>query len=208
MDVGRCFSDAFDIYKRNVAVLVVAAFLCDLLGILSLLILIGPLAGGISMMTLRAVRSKSQGVDLGDLFRAFSRFGTLFLLFWITFFPILLGCVLCLIPGLLLATIWMFSFFLVVDRGEGVFSSLRISKEMVDYAGFGNCFLLVVVVTALCLAPSVIPYLGVVIAWFTAPIGWLIVASAYAQIIESGKLPLSTEELNGAVPPVRPMQDW
>ncbi len=33
MDVGRCFRDAFDIYKRNVAVLVVAGFLFDLLGI-------------------------------------------------------------------------------------------------------------------------------------------------------------------------------
>jgi hypothetical protein len=48
----------------------------------------------------------------------------------------------------------------------------------------------------------------IVIVWFTMPIGWLIVASAYAQIIESGKLPLSEEELQGAVPPLRPTQDW
>ena len=125
-----------------------------------------------------------------------------------TFFPLALGFVLLLIPGMLLATIWMFSAFLVVDRGEGVFSSLRISKEMVGQAGFGNCFLLVVIDMALNLAPAAVPYIGMIFVWFLAPIGWLIVASAYAQIIESGKLPLSAEELNGAVPPVRPMQDW
>lgn len=208
MDVGRCFRDAFDIYKQNLAVLVVAAFLYDLLGLISLLILVGPLTGGMAIMTLRAVRSKSRVADLGDLFRAFSMFGTLFLLFWITFFPLAIGLLLLVIPGMLLGTIWMFSPYLVVDRGEGVFSSLKISKEMVGQAGFGNCFLLVVIETALHLAPAAIPYIGVVIGWFITPIGWLIVASAYAQIIESGKVPLSAEELSGAIPPVRPMQDW
>jgi hypothetical protein len=203
MDVGRCFRDAFEIYKRNVAVLVVAAFLLDLLGLLSLLMLVGPLSGGLSLMTLRAVRSKTQVVDLGDMFRTFGRFGTLFGLFWVTLFPILLGLVLLVIPGLLLATIWMFPFFLVVDRGEGIFSSLSTSREMVRRAGFGNCLLLVVIDVALHLAPSAIPYAGIVLAWFVTPIGWLIVASAYAQLVESGKLPLSAEELEGQVPPER-----
>jgi hypothetical protein len=200
MDLGRCFGEALEIYKKNLAVLVVAAFLYDVLGTFTLLILLGPLSGGFSLMMLRAIRSKSQRADLGDLFRTFHRFGTLFGLFWITLFPILLGFVLCLVPGLLLSTIWMFCFYLVVDRDEGVFSSLRISQEMVRRAGFWNCFLLVVIEIALCLGPTAIPYLGIVLAWFVTPIAWLVGASAYVQVVESMKWPLSEEERRTSAP--------
>jgi hypothetical protein len=88
-------------------------------------------------------------------------------------------------------------FYLVVDRDEGVFASLGKSREMVRQAGFANCFLLTVIDVVLHLAPTAIPYVGWVFGWFITPIGWLIVASAYAQIIESQKLPLSDEEVFG-----------
>jgi hypothetical protein len=99
----------------------------------------------------------------------------------------------------------MFCFYLVVDRDEGIFSSLRISKEMVHHGGFGNCFLLVVIEVALCLGPTAIPYLGIVLGWFVTPIAWLIAASAYVQVVESKKWPLSEEERRTAAlsPPVR-----
>ncbi|MDA1049053.1 MAG: hypothetical protein O3C40_01050 [Planctomycetota bacterium] len=198
MDVGRCFRDAFEVYKQNLVVLVVAALLVDVLGLLTLLILLGPLAGGLSLLTLRAVRSKEQRADLNDLFRAFSKFLPLFGLFWLTFVPIMLGTVILIVPGLYLMTIWMFSFYLVVDRDEGVFASLGKSQQMVNRAGFGNCLLLTFVEFALHLAPLGIPYVGCIFGWFITPIGWLIVASAYAQLIESQKLPLSDEEVRSS----------
>jgi positive regulator of sigma E activity len=74
MDVGRCFRDAFEVYKQNLVVLVVAALLVDVLGLLTLLILLGPLCGGLSLLTVRAVRSKERRADLNDLFRCFSKF--------------------------------------------------------------------------------------------------------------------------------------
>lgn len=194
MDVGRCFREAFDVYKRNVVVLVVAAALFEILGTVTLLMLSGPLAGGMSLLTLQAIRSKEYRADLGDLFRAFHWFLPLFGLFWLTFLPTLLGFLLLVVPGLLLATIWMFSALLIVDRGEGVFASLANSHAMVRRAGFGNCLLLSVVNLALHLAPATIPFVGIFLGWFTAPLGWLIVSSAYAQSIELQKLPLSDHE--------------
>jgi|CXWL01.1.fsa_nt_gi uncharacterized membrane protein len=194
MDVGRCFRDAFEVYKQNLVVLVVAALLIDVLGLLTLLILLGPLCGGFSLLTVRAVRSKEHRADLNDLFRAFNKFLPLFGLFWLTLVPILLGTALLIVPGVLLMTIWMFSFYLVVDRDEGVFASLGKSQAMVRHVGFGNCLLLTIVDLALHLAPMAIPYVGCIFGWFITPIGWLIVASAYVQVIESQKLPLSDEE--------------
>jgi hypothetical protein len=206
MDVGQCFRDAFEIYKKNVLVLVVAAVLFEVLGIISLLILVGPLTGGLSLMTLRAVRSPTQQVELAEMFRAFDRFVTLFVLFWITFIPILIGLVLCVVPGVLLSTIWMFCFFWAVDRDEGVFASLRSSKEMVQQAGFSNCLLLTIVEIAL-VSPSAVPAVGSILSWFTAPLAWLIGASAYAQLAGFHKRPEKPPVAKGERP-CTSMQDY
>lgn len=50
MDVGRCFNEAIEVYKKNLVPLVLGAFLFEVLSFLSLTILIGPLAGGWSLM--------------------------------------------------------------------------------------------------------------------------------------------------------------
>lgn len=181
MDIGRCFNDAIDVYKRNVAQLVVAAFLFEVLTLLSLTILAGPLAAGWSLMTVNAMRREDKFVDLGDLFRGFRVFFPSLGLFYLTFLPIVIGLALCLVPGMLLATIWFFSMFLLIDRGEGVFASLRISQEIVKRSGFANYFLLVMLNSAISLGPSAIPYVGIILAWFVTPIVWLLTASAYIQ---------------------------
>lgn len=181
MDIGRCFNDAIDVYKRNVAQLVVAAFLFEVLTLLSLTILAGPLAAGWSLMTVNAMRREDKFVDLGDLFRGFRVFFPSLGLFYLTFIPIVVGLVLCLVPGMLLATIWFFSMILLIDRGEGVFASLRISQDIVKRSGFANYFLLVMLNSAISLGPSAIPYVGIILAWFVTPIVWLLTASAYIQ---------------------------
>lgn len=194
MDIGRCFNEAFEVYKKNVPVLAVAALLVDVLSVVSLLILVGPMAGGCSLLAVRAIRSKDGQVNLNDLFSGFQKFLPLVGLFFLTLIPIGLGLLLLVIPGVLLMTIWMFSFLLVVDRDEGVMSSLGTSHAMVKRAGFGNCLLLTIVELALQMGPSSIPYVGFLLGWFIVPLGWLLAGSAYLQIIESQKLPLSDEE--------------
>ena len=84
----------------------------------------------------------------------------------------------------LLMTIWLFASFLIVDRKEGVFSSLSLSQKLVTHSNFGNYFLLVVILVAISLAPSAVPYVGVVVAWFLMPIAWLLEASAYLQVVD------------------------
>ncbi len=198
MDIGKCFREATEIYQRNLLVLVATAVIYDLLSIVSLLILLGPLTGGICLQSLRAVRSKDQQVLLGDLFGGFSKFFTLLGLLLLTIIPLTVATLFFIVPGLLLGTIWMFDMFLVVDRSEGIFSSLKNSCQMVMHAGFGNCIVLFLIVSCIGFAPAAIPYVGIIVGWFVAPLSWLVMASAYNQIIESQKLPLSTEEQRDA----------
>jgi uncharacterized membrane protein len=107
----------------------------------------------------------------------------------VTLIPVLLGTILCLVPGLLLMAVWLFASFLVVDRKEGVFSSLSLSQQLVTRSGFGNYLLLVIIVFAISLAPSAIPYVGFILGWFLMPIAWLLEASAYLQEVDE-KQPL------------------
>ena len=60
MDIGRGVNDSVDVYKKNLAQLVVAAFLFDVLSLLSLSILMGPLAGGWCLMTVNALRREDR----------------------------------------------------------------------------------------------------------------------------------------------------
>ena len=184
MDIGRCFNEALDVYKKNLWPLVLGALLFEVLFLCSLTILAGPLIGGWSLMTINALRRKDRRVALGDMFGCFNQFFTLAGLFYLTFIPVLLGTILCIVPGLLLMTIWLFASFLIVDRKEGVFSSLSLSQQLVTRSGFGNYFLLVVIVFAISLAPSAIPYVGFILGWFLMPIAWLLEASAYLQEVD------------------------
>ncbi len=189
MDIGRCLNESLEVYKRNLAQLVVAAFLFELLSVLSLSILMGPLAGGWSLMTINALRRKDKYVDLADLFRPLSNPWRLMGLFYVTFFPVMLASLLCLVPGLLLMTIWLFAFYLVVDRDEPLWSSLSVSQELVMRSGLGNYVLLVVVVMAISLSPAGIPYLGVIVGWFLLPIALLMESSAYLQEVDEKRPP-------------------
>jgi uncharacterized membrane protein len=192
MDIGRCLNEALEVYKKNFWQLVLGALVFQVLAMVSLSVLIGPLAGGWCLLTINALRRPDKRVEFGDLFAVFNQFGSLVGLFYLTFIPILLGTILCVVPGMILMTLWLFAFFLIVDRKEGVFSSLAISQEMVG-RNFGKYVVLVIIVTSISLVPSMIPYVGVVIGWFVMPIAWLIEASAYLQEVDE-KSPVNTVE--------------
>ncbi len=85
-------------------------------------------------------------------------------------------------------TIWLFGSFLIIDRKEGVFSSLSISQQLVTRSGIGNYLLLVIIVFAISLAPSAIPLFGFIFGWFLMPIAWLLEASAYLQEVDEKQL--------------------
>ncbi|MBM4004951.1 MAG: hypothetical protein FJ295_16960 [Planctomycetes bacterium] len=189
MDIGRCFNEALDVYKRNWPILALAAFLYELLTLLSLTLLAGPLTGGICLMTIQAMRREDKRIELGAMFQIFDRFFSLIGLFYLTLVPMIFASLLCIVPGILLSAVWMFPCFLIVDRGEGVFSSLSRSYEATTRSEFRNYFLLALISFALSIAPTAIPYAGVVAAWFLMPIAWLLESAAYLQTFDEKKPP-------------------
>ena len=187
VDIGRCLNDAVDVFTKNILVLVIAGFLFFVLSVFSLLVLTGPLMGGISLMTLEAMRREDKRVDLAKLFAGFNRFGSLLLLFVIVLICVLLGTLFFIIPGLVLMTLWLFPFYLMVDKQVDVITSLKMSYQVVMRRGFWPNLLLALLVFAIVLGPELVPYVGVVIGFVASPFAWLLTTSAYLQEVYEDK---------------------
>lgn len=181
ISIGRCFGEAVDAYTRNFWPLLGAAVVLELLMIVTLGVLAGPLYGGVCLMCLRAIDRPTERLPFRELFGAFGRFGTLVGLFYATVLAILAGYVLLIVPGLLLSAAWLYSFYLVVDADAGFAQSLRGSWRMVR-SSVGAHVALVLITTGLGLVPTFVPYAGTLVAWLAAPLTYLMVASAYRQL--------------------------
>ena len=136
LDLARCLNDAMEVYRKNVLTFVIAVILFDVLILCSLLVLAGPLIGGMVLMCLTAMRDPEHKARLGDLFGSFHRFGAFVGFFFLTTIPILLGYAILIIPGVILSAMWMFAPYLMVDRHMGVIDALRTSWRIVIARGF------------------------------------------------------------------------
>ena len=123
-------------------------------------------------------------MDFGDLFRAFDdRFGRLVAVFYLSAIPVFAGMLMCIVPGLLLATIWTFVFPLVVVRGLSVSQTFNVSYNVVIRKGFWILFGLNAIMLALHV-PGFVPYVGILLSLLVTPLVWGVWISAYVQLVE------------------------
>src|SRR5687768_7500467 len=91
LDIGRCFDQALVVYKRHFWTLVIAALVFELVSILTIGILAGPLSGGLCIMTMTAIVRPDQPIDIGLMFSRMGRFGRLLGLFFLTLVAVLVA---------------------------------------------------------------------------------------------------------------------
>ena len=129
--------------RRTSARSIIGALVVGVLSILTLGILAGPLAAGLYGMVVKRVRDGQQP-EVGDVFGQMSRFWSFFAAALVL--VILIGLAsLTIIGGILLATIWLYVFPLMVDRGMGLGEAMSTSYRMVKQAGFWEHLALVIV---------------------------------------------------------------
>jgi hypothetical protein len=181
-DFANCFGDALALYTQNFLPLLLVSIVFDLLSIASLLILCGPLAGGVCLMCLRALERPDHSVDFGDLFRMFHKFWPLLGLFLYAAVAETAGLMACIVPGLLLMAVWSLPVFFIVDKGLGVMASLGASYRTTTAPNrFMTNFLLTLAMFAIGAAAGSIPYIGFAVQWFVWPLVWFVGALAYAR---------------------------
>jgi hypothetical protein len=143
LDIGLVFKQGWRLFVKDIGPLIIGALVVGVLSILTLGILAGPLAAGLYGMVVKRVRDGQQP-EVGDVFGQMSRFWAFFAAALVL--VILIGLAsLTIIGGILLATIWLYVFPLMVDRGMGLGEAMSTSYRMVKEAGFWEHLALVIV---------------------------------------------------------------
>lgn len=86
-----------------------------------------PFLGGMVLMALKQLRG--QTISPGDVFSGFAQFGPLAIAGILYGFGVQIGALFCLVPGLLLAGLWMLTIPLIVDQNLAPIEALKASLE-------------------------------------------------------------------------------
>ncbi len=143
LDIGLVFKQGWRLFVKDIGPLIIGALIAGALSILTLGILAGPLAAGLYGMVVKRVRD-GQPAGVGDVFGQMNRFWSFFGAALVL--VVLIGLAsLTIIGGILLATIWLYVFPLMVDRGMGISDAMGESYRLVRTAGFWEHLALVIV---------------------------------------------------------------
>lgn len=144
MDFNKIFKYSWELFVKDVVALIVGGLIAGLVGTVTLGILMGPLMGGLVKMVLRRVR-ENRPAEIGDVFSAMDQFGTLFLASVVIGILTLIGFIFCIIPGLLLASIWMYVIVFIVDKKLSMSDAMSSSKALVSKVGLGMHLVMVLI---------------------------------------------------------------
>jgi uncharacterized membrane protein len=128
--IGDCIGRGWTLVTGNFWLFVGATLVANLIvGAVGLLIA-GPMMGGLYWMMLKKVRG--QRAEFGDAFAGFSiGFLPLFLGAIVTELLGLLGCLLCVLPGIYLFVAWKFTLPLIIDKKLDFWSAMECSRKVV-----------------------------------------------------------------------------
>jgi uncharacterized membrane protein len=188
-DIGACFNIALAALKRDLLNIVLGNFVISLvitlvcglglipiIGWIAVILLVPPLVIGFIRFNAKCVRG--QPATLGDCFSGFDVFGTSVLSYVLLVLLVLVGTVLCVLPGIYLAIAYSFVWNLQADRKGSAWECLEMSRQAVT-AHWGWALLLLLVASLLAYAGIIACLIGV---FFTMPFYGLMLAAAYDRL--------------------------
>jgi hypothetical protein len=187
IDVVACVSRGWNLVLQypgpliGGAVLIFLVFLglsiVPALGWLASVVLNGPLIGGLYQTYIRRIRGET--VSASDVFNGLSQnFVGLFLASFITTLIIMLGAVLCILPGLYFAIGYTFVLPLVIDKRLDFWPAMEVSRQVVQAQWF-TILGLVIVGVLIMIVGALACLVGLVVA---VPVFLASVAYAYEDL--------------------------
>jgi uncharacterized membrane protein len=167
---GHWISEGWQIVKQDIGVFMGMALLFVIITSSVPLVLQGPLMAGFHLAFIRKMVRGT--VDIGDLFRGFNFFVPTLIASLAIHFLTAIGFLFCIIPGMVIAAMYMFTFLFIIDKKMDFWEAMKASHEVVrnDYFGF-TLFLitcgLVTLLGVLCLVVGILVAIPVVIAAIT-----------------------------------------
>lgn len=145
------------------------------------LVVQGPLQFGLYAVALRAVRGQS--VEFPEIFSGFQRFVPTFVAGLLITILALAGAIFCIIPGIVIAILYLPTFFIMSDDGLDFWPAMEKSRTVV-WNNFAQWALLSLALFVLNLIGSIPCGLGLLV---TAPMSLVVIAKAYELEFRSSR---------------------
>jgi uncharacterized membrane protein len=186
-DLGQLLGKSWEVYKKNVGPLLgatVVMWVVVVVGmtVLSMIVKIGPLAASILLGPLqlglfKMIRKalKDEPVDFNLLFSGFQRIPDAYLAGLVTGLFSGIGAVFCVIPGLIIATVYTCTYLFMNEKNLAFWDAMEASRKMA-MNNPGQWVILALVLFGLNLVGSIPCGLGLLV---TAPMTYIIIALAY-----------------------------
>ena len=161
MNFQAYLEDTYRIIKEEPLILILGGLVVQLLTIFSLGLLSGPLVGGYMLLVILYFR-ENQKPSFNDIFAGLQQFARLFPYFLVLLL-IFFGFLMLILPGMLLATWWLYVLPLMVDRNMPFTDAMRLSMNTVNEKGFLMHLIFMLLITVIPVAiieliSAVIPF--------------------------------------------------
>lgn len=147
MHYEKTANKVIDVFKTHWVVLVTGTLVVFALGFITLGLLFGPLAAGLGSMFIKAKAGKKPVFN--DLFQFNSKFIPMAIMGLLIGIAVSFGLALLILPGLLLAALWMYSIYAMAYDGKSIGESMKASWQMVLKTGLWQHVVILLVIGAL-----------------------------------------------------------
>jgi uncharacterized membrane protein len=177
VQAGRWISEGWELVKADMGTFVLLTLVFCVLSSAVPIILQGPMIAGMHIFIMKKLLGRR--AEFADLFLGFNYFvPTLVASVLIAIF-VSVGMVLCIIPGLVVAAMYKFTYLFIVDKRMDFWPAMQASHAVVkhDYVGFTLFLLLMVLVDVLGVLCCVV---GIFVAM---PVTIAAITVAYKEIV-------------------------
>lgn len=174
---SRWISEAWTLVTADLGNYVLLALVFSILSSAVPVILQGPMIAGLHIFTMKKLMGRR--AEFADLFLGFNYFVPTLVASIVIGLFVFAGTLLCVIPGLVVAAMYKFTYLFIVDKRMDFWPAMQASHEIVkrDYVGFTLFLLLLVLV-------DVLGVLCCVVGIFVAlPVTFAAITIAYKEIV-------------------------
>lgn len=175
--IGRWIGAGWNIVKSDLGTFMLLSLLFLVINAMVPILLQGALIAGFNIVCMKKLMSRP--FEFGDLFKGFNFFiPALVASLLITLFTTL-GVIFCILPGLVIAAMYQFTYLFIVDKKMDFWPAMQASHAIVrnDYFGFTIFFIAAALLNILGMLFCIVGVLA------TMPILYAAVTVAYKEIV-------------------------
>jgi hypothetical protein len=178
LTMGKWVGEAWNVVTNDLGMFAVMALVYTACNSVVPIILHGPLASGFYIACIRKLR-RGGPIDIGDLFKGFNFFVPALVVALLTSVFVFFGILLCIIPGIIAAAVYMFPYHFVVDKRMDFWPAMQASHAVVKNNYFGFVMFLILLGCVNLLGAMAL-LIGLLV---TIPMTFVAITAAYRDLV-------------------------